>query len=188
MRRGERRIGSRLAPMKPLHDEELTIDLDSLEPLIAKPHSPDNVVPVREVAGTPVRQVAVGSSVNSSFRDLMMVAKILKGKQIAPNLHMTLSPGSRQILVNLLKTGAAMDLTRAGVRSLEVACGPCIGMGAAPPSHGNSVRTFNRNFPGRSGTEQDAVWLCSPEVAAATALYGHYGSPNVRRGATRRGA
>ena len=161
------------------YDEELTIDLSLLEPLIARPHSPDNVVPVREVAGTPVRQVAVGSSVNSSFRDLMVVAKILKGKQIAPNLHMTLSPGSRQILVNILKTGAAMDLTRAGVRALEVACGPCIGMGAAPPSHGNSVRTFNRNFPGRSGTAQDAVWLCSPEVAAATALHGVITDPRT---------
>ena len=154
------------------YDEELTIDLGNLEPLIARPHSPDNVVSVREVAGTPVSQVAVGSSVNSSYRDLMIVAKVLKGKQIAPNLHMTLSPGSRQILINVLETGAGVDLMKAGVRALEVACGPCIGMGAAPPSHGNSVRTFNRNFPGRSGTATDAVWLCSPEVAAATALSG----------------
>jgi aconitate hydratase len=161
------------------YDEELTIDLDALEPLIAKPHSPDNVVPVREVAGTPVCQVAVGSSVNSSFRDLMIVANALKGKTVAPNLHMTLSPGSRQILLNILNTGAGMDLLRAGVRALEVACGPCIGMGAAPPSRGNSVRTFNRNFSGRSGTAQDAVWLCSPEVAAATALRGAITDPRV---------
>jgi aconitate hydratase len=161
------------------YDEEITIDLSSLEPLIAKPHSPDNVVPVREVAGTPVAQVAVGSSVNSSYRDLMMVAKVLKGKHIAPNLHMTMSPGSRQILVNILKTGAVTDMVLAGVRALEVACGPCIGMGAAPPTGGNSVRTFNRNFSGRSGTANDAVWLCSPEVAAATALTGVITDPRT---------
>ena len=161
------------------YDEEITIDLSTLEPLIAKPHSPDNVVPVREVAGTPVRQVAVGSSVNSSYRDLMVVAEVLKGKHVAPNLHMTMSPGSRQILVNIMKTGAVIDITRAGVRALEVACGPCIGMGAAPPMGGNSVRTFNRNFPGRSGTANDAVWLCSPEVAAATALTGVITDPRT---------
>lgn len=161
------------------YDEEITIDLSNLEPLIAKPHSPDNVVPVREVAGTPVSQVAVGSSVNSSYRDLMVVAKILKGKHIASNLHMTMSPGSRQILVNILKTGAVTDMILAGVRALEVACGPCIGMGAAPPTVGNSVRTFNRNFSGRSGTANDAVWLCSPEVAAATALTGVITDPRT---------
>ena len=161
------------------YDEEITIDLSNLEPLIAKPHSPDNVVPVREVAGTLVAQVAVGSSVNSSYRDLMVVAKVLKGKHIAPNLHMTMSPGSRQILVNILKTGAVTDMILAGVRALEVACGPCIGMGAAPPTGGNSVRTFNRNFSGRSGTANDAVWLCSPEVAAATALTGVITDPRT---------
>ena len=161
------------------YDEEITIDLSNLEPLIAKPHSPDNVVPVREVAGTPVTQVAVGSSVNSSYRDLMVVAKVLKGKHIAPNLHMTMSPGSRQILVNILKTGAVTDIVLAGVRALEVACGPCIGMGAAPPTGGNSVRTFNRNFSGRSGTANDAGWLCSPEVAAATALTGVITDPGT---------
>ena len=161
------------------YDEELMVDLSTLEPLIAKPSSPDNVVPVREVVGTPVRQVAVGSSVNSSYRDLMVVAKVLKGKHVAPDLYMTLSPGSRQILLNILKTGAFQDITAAGVRALEVACGPCIGMGAAPPSKGNSVRTFNRNFPGRSGTANDAVWLCSPEVAAATALTGVITDPRT---------
>ena len=136
-------------------------------------------MPVREVAGTPVTQFAVGSSVNSSYRDLMVVAKVLKGKHIAPNLHMTMSPGSRQILVNILKTGAVTDMVLAGVRALEVACGPCIGMGAAPPTGGNSVRTFNRNFSGRSGTANDAVWLCSPEVAAATALTGVITDPGT---------
>lgn len=104
---------------------------------------------MREVAGTPVAQVAVGSSVNSSYRDLKVVAEVLKGKHVAPNLHMTLSPGSRQILLNLTRDGATADLVAAGVRELEVACGPCIGMGAAPPSGGNSVRTFKRNFRGR---------------------------------------
>lgn len=154
------------------YDDEIEVNLSKLEPLIAKPHSPDNVVPVREVEGTPVRQVAVGSSVNSSFRDLMVVREILRGKHVSPGLHMTLSPGSRQIFINILNAGAMNDLMKAGVRALEVACGPCIGMGAAPPSGGNSVRTFNRNFKGRSGTAEDAVWLCSPEVAAATAIHG----------------
>jgi aconitate hydratase len=159
------------------YDEEITIDLSKLEPLIAKPGSPDNVVPVREVEGTEARQVAVGSSVNSSYRDLMVVARSLKGKHVAPGLHMTLSPGSRQILINIMNTGAFKDLMEAGVRALEVACGPCIGMGAAPPSFGNSVRTFNRNFKGRSGTEDDRVWLCSPETAVATAIYGKITDP-----------
>ncbi len=161
------------------YDEEVEIDLSKLEPLIAKPSSPDNVVPVREVAGTPVRQVAVGSSVNSSYRDLAVVARILHGRHIAPNLHMTLSPGSRQILVNILKSGAYMDYVMAGVQDRGVACGPCIGMGAAPPSGGNSVRTFNRNFKGRSGTEDDYVWLCSPETAAATAITGVITDPRT---------
>lgn len=161
------------------YDEEIEIDLGKLEPLIARPSSPDNVVPVREVAGTPVRQVAVGSSVNSSYRDLAVVAAILHGKHIAPNLHMTLSPGSRQILINILKNGYYADYVTAGVQDRGVACGPCIGMGAAPPSGGNSVRTFNRNFKGRSGTEDDQVWLCSPETAAATALTGVITDPRT---------
>jgi len=161
------------------YEEEIEIDLSRLEPLIAQPSSPDNVVPVREVVGTPVRQVAVGSSVNSSYRDLAVVASILHGRHIAPNLHMTLSPGSRQILVNILKSGAYMDYILAGVQDRGVACGPCIGMGAAPPSGGNSLRTFNRNFKGRSGTEDDYVWLCSPETAAATALTGVITDPRT---------
>lgn len=161
------------------YDEEIEVDLNKLEPMIAKPSSPDNVVPVREVAGTPVRQVCVGSSVNSSYRDLAVVGAILRGRHIAPNLHMTLSPGSRQILINILKHGYYGDYVLAGVQDRGVACGPCIGMGAAPPSGGNSVRTFNRNFKGRSGTEDDAVWLCSPETAAATALTGVITDPRT---------
>jgi predicted aconitate hydratase len=155
-----------------VYDEEIEIDLSALEPLIAQPSSPDKVVPVREVAGTPVRQVAVGSSVNSSYRDLMVVGEALRGKRVHPDLHMTMSPGSRQIFVNVIKTGIFGDMMRAGVRALEVACGPCIGMGAAPPSKGNSVRSFNRNFPGRSGTPDDRVWLASPETCVATAIRG----------------
>ncbi len=161
------------------YDEELTVNLSDLEPLIAKPSSPDAVVPVREVAGTPVTQVCVGSSVNSSYRDLMVVARALHNKHIAPNLHMTFSPGSRQILLNVMKTGAYWDVVAAGVQDRGIACGPCIGMGAAPPSGGNSVRTFNRNFKGRSGTADDAVWLCSPEVAVATALSGVITDPRT---------
>ncbi len=161
------------------YDEELTIDLSRLEPLIARPHSPDNVVPVREVAGTPVVQVAVGSSVNSGYADLMLVARVLEGRHVAPGVSMTMSPGSRQIFANLLKTDAFKIVTLAGVRALEIACGPCIGMGAAPPSRGHSVRTFNRNFPGRSGTADDSVWLCSPEVAVATALTGAITDPRT---------
>jgi aconitate hydratase len=163
------------------YDEAVEINLAELEPLIAKPHSPDNIVPVREVAGTPVRQVCVGSSVNSSYRDLAIVGAILRGKHIAPGLHMTLSPGSRQILINILKSGHYADYITAGVQDRGVACGPCIGMGAAPPSGGNSVRTFNRNFRGRSGTEDDAVWLCSPETAAATAIAGVITDPRTLR-------
>ena len=159
------------------YDEVVEVDLSTLEPLIAKPHSPDNVVPVREVAGTPVRQVAFGSSVNSGYLDLIRVAHILRGQHVAKNLSATLSPGSRQILINLEKTGATLDMAMAGVRGLEVACGPCIGMGFAPPFNGISLRTFNRNFPGRSGTANDQVYLCSPEVAAATALKGTITDP-----------
>jgi aconitate hydratase len=159
------------------YDEVIEIDLSSLEPLIAMPQSPDNVVPVREVEGIPVCQVAVGSCVDSSYRDLMIVSEILKDKQISSNIHMTLSPGSRQTLINLGRTDALKNLIKSGVRFLEIGCGPCIGLGAAPPSRGNSVRTFNRNFPGRSGTVKDRVWLSSPEVAAATALKGVISDP-----------
>src|SRR5207302_7516133 len=154
------------------YDETVDVDLGELEPLIASPSSPDNVKPVREVAGTEVAQVAVGSSVNSSFRDLGVVAHALDGKHVAPGIAMAVSPGSRQTLLLMLTSGLMTKLIKAGVRELEVACGPCIGMGFAPPTHGASVRTFNRNFEGRSGTADDLVYLCSPETAAATALEG----------------
>jgi aconitate hydratase len=161
------------------YDDVIELDLSKLEPLVAQPHSPDNVVPVQEIAGTPLRQVAVGSSVNSSYLDLMTVAKIVEGRKIHPNLHMTISPGSRQVLVMATQAGGMSALFKAGARGLEVACGPCIGMGMAPPSGGNSLRTFNRNFPGRSGTADDRVYLCSPEIAAASAINGVITDPRT---------
>jgi len=154
------------------YDERIEVDLSALEPLIACPSTPGNVKPVSEVAGVETTQVAIGSSVNSSFRDLSMVAEILDGKRVHPRISMAVSPGSRQVKVACLIHGVMTKFIRAGVRELEVACGPCIGMGFAPPTKGASVRTFNRNFPGRSGTADDRVYLCSPETAAATALGG----------------
>src|SRR3989449_9572293 len=154
------------------YDDTVDVNLGELEPLIACPSSPDNVKPVREVAGTEVAQVAVGSSVNSSFRDLSIVAHALDRKRIAPGISVAVSPGSRQTLLLMLTSGLMTKLIKAGVRELEVACGPCIGMGFAPPTKGASVRTFNRNFEGRSGTADDLVYLCSPETAAATAVHG----------------
>ena len=154
------------------YEEREIIDLAELEPLIAKPSSPGNVVPVREVAGTKVEQVCVGSSVNSGYEDLAIVAQVLKGKTIGREVFMTVTPGSKQILDALAGGGAYQALIAAGARMLEPACGPCVGMGQAPPTGSVSVRTFNRNFPGRSGTDNDQVYLCSPTTAAATALRG----------------
>jgi len=157
---------------KATYDEEEVIELDTLEPLIAKPGSPGNVVPVRDVAGIEVQQVCVGSSVNSGYRDLAIVAAVLEGEIAHRRLSLTVTPGSRQILDVIISTGVYHQLIAAGARMLEPACGPCVGMGQAPPSGAVSVRTMNRNFPGRSGTENDQVYLCSPATAAATALRG----------------
>jgi aconitate hydratase len=154
------------------YDEHEHIELDKLEPLIAKPHSPGNVVPVSEVAGTKAAQVCIGSSVNSGFDDLAIAAAVLRDETVSPGLVMTVTPGSRQILDSIAQTGVYSDLVRAGARMLEPVCGPCVGMGQAPPSDSVSVRTFNRNFPGRSGTMTDQVYLTSPTTAAATALRG----------------
>jgi aconitate hydratase len=154
------------------YDEVEVIDLDSLEPLIAKPSSPGNVVPVREVAGTPVGQVCVGSSVNSGYEDLALVGAVLRGNIVDRRLVMTVTPGSRQIQDRIIHSGTYLDLVQSGARMLEPICGPCIGIGQAPGSGIVSVRTFNRNFPGRSGTDQDQVYLSSPATAAATALRG----------------
>ncbi|MCE3552028.1 aconitate hydratase [Pseudonocardia sp. RS11V-5] len=159
------------------YDDEEHIDLVALEPLIAVPQSPGDVVPVREVAGTPVVQVCVGSSVNSSYEDLATVAAVLAGRTVHPDVALTVTPGSRQILDTIVRGDVYRDLATAGARMLEPVCGPCIGIGQAPTRGQASVRTFNRNFPGRSGTAEDRVYLCSPSTAAATALTGHITDP-----------
>ncbi|HEX6489787.1 MAG TPA: aconitate hydratase [Gaiellaceae bacterium] len=159
-------------------DEEEYVDLAALVPLVARPSSPGNVVPVEEVAGTPIQQVCIGSSVNSSYADLAVCGATLRGQRISDELvSATATPGSRQILDQITRSGTYIDLLMAGVRMLEPACGPCVGMGQAPPSGANSLRTFNRNFPGRSGTADDQVYLCSPAVAAASMLSGTISDP-----------
>lgn len=155
-----------------VYDETIVINLDELVPLVAKPHSPDNVVPVAEVAGTPVQQVVIGSCTNSSYKDMATVAAILKGRRIAPAVSLVVAPGSRQVLKHMIATGVLETLVDAGARILEVACGPCNGIGQAPASGAVSVRTVNRNYRGRSGTLDAQVYLASPEVAAAAALTG----------------
>jgi aconitate hydratase len=159
------------------YDENEVIELPQLEPLIAEPSSPGNVVPVREVAGTQTVQVCVGSSVNSSYEDLATAAAVLRENIVHPRIEMTITPGSRQILDTISKSGVYQDLVAAGARMLEPVCGPCIGVGQAPSAGVPSVRTFNRNFPGRSGTSGDEVYLCSPATAAATALKGEISDP-----------
>jgi aconitate hydratase len=154
------------------YDESIEIDLGELEPLIAQPHSPDNVVKVSEIAGAPVNQVCVGSCTNSSYEDLMAVAAILKGKTIHPSVSFTVSPGTKQVYSMIAENGALADLIAAGARILESACGPCIGMGQAPASGGVSIRSFNRNFKGRSGTPDARLYLASPQTCAAAALFG----------------
>ncbi|WP_043884309.1 aconitate hydratase [Caldanaerobacter subterraneus] len=159
------------------YDEVIEIDLSELEPMVALPHSPDNVVKVKDAGRPRVDQVAIGSCTNSSYMDLMKVASILKGKTIPEHVSLVIAPGSRQVLTMLAKNGALADLIAAGARILESACGPCIGMGQAPATGAVSVRTFNRNFYGRSGTKSAYVYLASPEVAAAAALTGYLIDP-----------
>jgi aconitate hydratase len=161
------------------YDEDIEIDLSSLEPLAAAPHSPDRVVAVRELAGRKVDQVLVGSCTNSSFKDLMTVAAVLKGRKVHPDVSLAIAPGSRQVLEMLSRNGGLADMIAAGARILETACGPCIGMGQAPSTKAVSVRTFNRNFKGRSGTEDAEVFLASPEVAVACALKGEFTDPRT---------
>ena len=159
-------------------DEEEHIDLAALVPLVAKPSSPGNVVPVEELVGTELTQVCIGSSVNSSYEDLAVCGSALRGRRISEKLvSATATPGSREILDQITRSSTYVDLLMAGVRMLEPACGPCVGMGQAPPSGSNSLRTFNRNFPGRSGTADDQVYLCSPAVAAASMLTGVISDP-----------
>ncbi len=160
-----------------VYDRVIEIDLSTLEPLIACPHSPDNVVPVSSLADVKVDQVCIGSCTNSSLRDMLTVAAILKGKTIAPGVSLSISPGSRQVLSMLADCGALNDILKSGARVLECACGPCIGMGFSPNSQGVSLRTLNRNFTGRSGTADANVYLVSPETAAISALTGYITDP-----------
>jgi aconitate hydratase len=152
--------------------EVITIDLSGLEPMAAMPHSPDNVKTVHEIGPITVDQVCIGSCTNSSYLDMMRVAAMLKGKSIADNVSLTISPGSKQVMTMLAQNGALADIIASGARILECGCGPCIGMGQSPKTDAVSIRTFNRNFYGRSGTFSADVYLVSPEVAAATALTG----------------
>ena len=161
------------------YDRVIPIDLSTLTPLIACPHSPDNVVEVSTLKDTKVDQVCIGSCTNSSLADMLKVAAILKGKTIAPGVNLSVSPGSRQVLSMLASCGALNDILASGARLLECACGPCIGMGFSPNSGGVSLRTFNRNFLGRSGTKDAQVYLVSPETAAASALSGYITDPTT---------
>ncbi|MBQ9263164.1 MAG: aconitate hydratase [Clostridia bacterium] len=161
------------------YDRVIDIDLNALQPLLACPHSPDRVAAAADLSSVAVTQVCIGSCTNSSLRDMLRVAAILKGKKIADTVSLSISPGSRQVLAMLAGCGALGELIAAGARVLECACGPCIGMGFSPASAGVSVRTFNRNFEGRSGTRDAQVYLASPETAAATALTGYITDPRT---------
>jgi aconitate hydratase len=159
------------------YDEKIDIELSAIEPLVAAPSSPDNVKSVKSIEGMPVQQVCIGSCVNSSSADLMIAAKMLKGKKINDDVSLTISPGSRQALQMITESGGLTDLVAAGARILECTCGPCIGMGQSPATNAVSLRTFNRNFPGRSGTKNDKVYLCSPQTAVAAAIRGRVTDP-----------
>ncbi len=161
------------------YDKIIDIDLSTLEPMAACPHSPDNIKKISELAGMPISQVCVGSCTNSSLADMLSVAAILKGKTVAPQVSMSVSPGSKQVLAMLADCGALTDIIASGARLLECACGPCIGMGFSPESGGISLRTFNRNFEGRSGTRDAGVYLVSPEVAVASAVTGVITDPRT---------
>ena len=162
-----------------VYDAEYTINLSSLEPLAACPHSPDNVKPVSELQGMKIDQVCIGSCTNSSMLDMLTVAAMLKGKTVHPDVSLSISPGSKQVYTMLAECGALADLIAAGARILECACGPCIGMGFSPKSAGISLRTFNRNFEARSGTADAGVYLVSPETAAASAIAGVMTDPRT---------
>ena len=165
-----------------VYDRIIDIDLSTLEPMIACPHSPDNVVEVNTLKNVKVDQVCIGSCTNSSLSDMLKVAAMLKGKTIAPSVSLSISPGSRQVLSMLADCGALADILASGARVLECACGPCIGMGFSPSSGGVSLRTFNRNFLGRSGTKDGQVYLVSPETAVASALTGYITDPTTTEG------
>ena len=162
-----------------VYDEELTIDLSALEPMVACPHSPDNVKPISALAGMKIDQVCIGSCTNSSLLDMLKVAYILKGRTVDPGVSLAIAPGSKQVLNMIAQNGALSAMIDAGARILESACGPCIGMGQSPNSGGISLRTFNRNFEGRSGTKDGQIYLVSPEVAAASAVAGVLTDPRT---------
>ena len=162
-----------------VYDEEITIDLSALVPMAACPHSPDSVKTIEEIGGIKVDQVAIGSCTNSSYMDMMKVAHILKGKTVHPDVSLVISPGSKQVFNMIAQNGALADMIAAGARILESACGPCIGMGQSPKTDAVSLRTFNRNFEGRSGTVSAQVYLVSPEVAAASAITGVMTDPRT---------
>ncbi len=162
-----------------VYDEHIIIDLDKLVPMAAMPHMPDNVKTVEEIGRIAIDQVCIGSCTNSSLLDMMKVAAILKGRTVASNVSLSIAPGSKQVLTMLAENGALADMIAAGARILESACGPCIGMGQSPNSKGISLRTFNRNFEGRSGTADAGVYLVSPEVAAASAVNGYLTDPRT---------
>jgi aconitate hydratase len=159
------------------YDEVIELDMSTLEPLIARPSMPDKVVKVSEIEGTPVAQAFVGACVNSSYEDLMTTAAVLKGKTVHPGVSLVIAPGSKQVYTMIAENGALADLIRAGARILESGCGPCIGMGQAPPTGAVSVRTSTRNFKGRSGTADDQVYLAGPAAAVAAAIYGEITDP-----------
>lgn len=167
------------ADIDAVYDEELTIDLSKIEPSAACPHMPDNVKTVSEIGEMKIDQVCIGSCTNSSYQDMMKVAYILKGKTVHPDVSLSIAPGSKQVLNMLAENGALSDMIDAGARILESACGPCIGMGQSPNSHGISLRTFNRNFEGRSGTKDGQIYLVSPETAAISAITGVLTNPTV---------
>lgn len=162
-----------------VYDEIINIDLSSLVPMAACPHSPDNVKTIEEIGPQKIDQVCIGSCTNSSYLDLMRVAAILKGKTVSPNVSLAIAPGSKQVYNMLARNGALADIIESGARVLECACGPCIGMGQSPNSAGISLRTFNRNFEGRSGTRDGQIYLVSPETAAASALTGVFTDPRT---------
>ncbi len=160
-----------------VYDEVVTVNLSELEPLTAKPHMPDNVVKVTEAGKIKVDQVFIGSCTNSSYMDLMKVARILKGKKVNPDVSLVIGPGSRQVMEMIARNGALADIISAGARILENSCGPCIGMGQAPGTNGISLRTVNRNFYGRSGTLSGQIYIVSPETAAVSAINGYLTDP-----------
>lgn len=162
-----------------VYDEQIDIDLSQLVPLAACPHSPDNVKSVNEIGKLKIDQVCIGSCTNSSYVDMMKVAHILKGKTVDPSVSLAIAPGSKQVLNMIAENGALADMIAAGARILESACGPCIGMGQSPNSKGVSLRTFNRNFEGRSGTKDGQIYLVSPEMAAVSALIGYLTDPRT---------